>query len=85
MLTTMLIPILSSMIAIIFTKACNPNDCYYKVNPIYIDENIYKINLDCIISIKMIHIIIIMWNILRKRDDINDRTSNRRSYAYSNE
>lgn len=82
MLTTMIIPILSSLFSVIFSMICNKNDCYYKVNPIYIDENIYKINLDCIISIKMIHIIVIMWKILRKRVDTNERTSNRRSYAY---
>lgn len=82
MLTTMIIPILSSVFTVIFSMACNPKDCYYKVIPIYIDKNIYKINLDCIISIKMIHIIVIMWKFLRKRVDTNERTSNRRPYAY---
>ena len=45
----------------------------------------YKIDLNCIFSLKMIHIINIMWLILRKRDDKNGRTSNRRFNAYSYE
>lgn len=82
MITTMFIPILATTLSIIFSKTSNPQNCYYKLQPIYIDKNIYKINLNCIISIKVIHIINIMWRILRKRDDINERTSNRGSYAY---
>lgn len=82
MITTMLIPILATILSIIFAKISNKQNCYYKLQPIYIDKNIYKINLNCIISIKLIHIINIMWRILRKRDDINERTSNRGSYAY---
>lgn len=82
MITTMLIPILATILSIIFAKTANSQRCFYKLQPIYIDKNIYKINLNCIISIKMIHIINIMWRILRKRDDINERTSNRGAYAY---
>lgn len=82
MITTMIIPILATTLSIIFAKTSNSQKCFYKLQPIYIDKNIYKINLNCIISIKMIHIINIMWRILRKRDDINERASNPRTYAY---
>lgn len=85
MLTIALIPIISTILSIIFTKKCNPRSSFYKIQPIYIDKNIYKINLDCIIRIKMIHIINIMWRILRKRDDVNERTSNTRTYEYGYE
>ena len=82
MVTTIIIPVLATILSIIFAKKSNSQKCFYKLQPIYTDKNIYKINLNCIISIKMIHIINIMWRILRKRDDINERTSNRGAYAY---
>ncbi len=83
MFTTIFIPMFTTILSIIFAKTSNPQKCFYKLQPIYIDKNIYKISLNCIISIKMIHIINIMWKVLRKRDDINERTSNPRTYEYS--
>lgn len=81
MLTTSIIPILSSFLSYFLVKAGNRN-CKYRIMPIYVERFVYKIDLNCIFSLKMIHIINIMWLILRKRDDKNGRTSNRRFNAY---
>lgn len=84
MLTTLIIPLLSSFLSCLLVKAGNRN-CKYRIMPIYVEDFMYKIDLNCIFSLKMIHIINIMWLILRKRDDKNGRTSNRRFNAYSYE
>ena len=84
MLTTLIIPVLSSFLSCLLIKAGNRN-CKYRIMPIYVEDFMYKIDLNCIFSLKMIHIINIMWLILRKRDDKNGRTSNRRFNAYSYE
>lgn len=58
----------------------------FKVMPVYQVGNILKIDLDSIFAIKMRDIINIIYNLLKKRRvEENVRTSNRRSYAYSNE
>ena len=62
------------------------NNCKYNVNPIYLNKNLYKISFNCIIEEKMVHIINILFKIIKKgRSDKYERTSNRRSYDYSNE
>lgn len=64
----------------------NYNSCKYSVEPIYLNKNLYKISLNCIIEEKMVHIINILFKFLKKgRSDKDERTSNRRSYDYSNE
>lgn len=75
----------SSIIAIIlgnFMKKNNQN--FWKVTPIYKNRNLLNVNLDCIFSLKLIHIIYTIY-ILKKKGDKNVRTSNRRAYAHSNE
>ena len=62
------------------------SNCRYKIEPIYLNKNLYKITLNCIIEEKMVHIINILFKFLKKgRSDKYERTSNRRSYDYSNE
>lgn len=84
MLTTLIIPVISGLLSNILLKVGNRN-CRYRILPIYVENFMYKIDLNCIFSLKMIHIINIMWLILRKRDDKNGRTSDRRFNAYSYE
>ena len=58
------------------------------VNNLKDNKELYKINLDCIIEIKMVHIINVIYYIfLKKGRRKNERstTSNRKSYAYSHE
>ena len=62
------------------------NNCKYNVNPIYLNKNLYKISFNCIIQEKMVPIINILFKIINKgRSHKYERTSNRRSYDYSNE
>ena len=84
MFTTFIIPTISTILSFILAKIGN-NNCKYKIEPIYNDKNTVKISLDSIISIKIVHIIGIMWKILKNGDGKNEITSNRRTYAYSNE
>lgn len=60
----------------------------YEIVPIYQNKNLYKINLNCIITAKMVHIIYIIFLIKKekkRRSDKNERTSNRKPYEYSYE
>lgn len=58
----------------------------YKILPLYLNRNAYEIKLDCIIEVKMVHIINIVYVFFKKRRvDRNERTSNRRPYGYSYE
>lgn len=76
--------IISSMIAISLRKFTNKNNqILWKVNPIY-NRNLLNVNLDCIFSLKLIHIIYTIY-VFRKKGEEKNGTSNRRAYAYSNE
>lgn len=59
----------------------------YQITPIFQNKNLYKINLNCIIQLKMVHIINVIYIFSKKgRSDKNERTaSNRKSYGYSYE
>ncbi|MCL2383517.1 MAG: DUF2953 domain-containing protein [Oscillospiraceae bacterium] len=58
----------------------------YKVIPAYINQNFLKMKLNCIIDIKMIHIINIIYMILRKRNDEEyDEASTREIYTHRHE
>lgn len=89
-LTTFIIFIISTAISILLPytiKKYDKNKYYYQVLPLYINKNVYEIKLDCIIEIKMVHIINIIYVFFKKRrvDSNEQRTSNRRSYGYSYE
>ena len=88
--TVLLTTIISTIIAIVLSKTTTryEKEKYeYKVEPIFCMRNLLKICIDCIISLKMVHIINIIY-ILKKKRSVNKydkRTSHRRAYAYSNE
>lgn len=85
-LTSYLVAFIASTIGIIIPHLLNKTeDCQYIVNPIYQNKNEYYVSLDSIISIKIVHIINSMLIFVKKGRDKNERTSNRRSYAYSYE
>lgn len=87
-LTAYIVGILSSLIGIILPHITNQKDiknCIYIVNPIYKNENKYNISLDSIIQIKIVHIIYSMLILGKKGMKKDERTSNRRSYAYNHE
>lgn len=85
--TSMIIPIISSIISIILMKKItNVEKQKYIVEPIYLNQNLLEILISGIFEIKLIHIISIIY-ILTKKEGVkkNERTSNRRSYDYGYE
>lgn len=87
--TSFLITILSVIISIILSRFLKKEAIKissYKVLPIYNNKNLIKMSFDGIISLKIVHIIFIIFNLLNKgRVDKDGRTSNRRTYDYSYE
>ncbi len=88
-LTSFAVVTISTIISIILARGIdkyNKRKCNYKIMPIYKEKPSIKIKLNCIISIKMIHIINIIYMLIKKRSvDNNGRTSNTRTYVCSNE
>ena len=89
-LTSFVVYAISSIISFIlpkFIKKDNQDKQKYKVSPIYENKNLYDINVNCIIEVKIVHIIDIIYILLKeRRKESNDkRTSNRRSYGYGYE
>lgn len=91
MLTAFIIPIMSTVISLILaynqnTKRSRNVKHDFLVQPIYQNKNQLNFQLTGIFTIKMIHIINTICILSKKRrDDVNERTSNRRSYDYSYE
>lgn len=86
--TSMIIPIISSIISIILMKkTTNVEKQKYVVEPIYLNQNILEILISGIFEMKMIHIISIIYILKQKEEGVkkNERTSNRRSYDYGYE
>lgn len=87
-LPSFLVAMLASVIAIILPKIAlsnNGKDYQYSILPVY-NKNMYELNLNCIIYVKMVHIIYIIYILLKKKGDLKDeRTSNRGSYDYGYE
>ena len=87
--TSILVTLLSTVFSIVLSRVLEKeaiNNSQYLVTPIYHDKNLLKIEFDCIINLKMVHIIYIMFHLLKKgRVSKDGRTSNRRPYDYSYE
>lgn len=91
LVTSFLIITISTAISLLLPHLANnlkDNRYFYNIKPLYYNKELYKINLDCIIEIKMVHIINVIYYIfLKKGRKKNEQstTSNRKSYAYSHE
>ena len=89
LITTGLVTTISIIASIIFgklIKARKFNEYKYKIIPLYNNKNMLNLEINCIINIKIVHIIFILYILMKKRrDDKNERASNRRSYDYSYE
>ncbi len=84
-ITAIGVGIIASLISIFFhNKIFDINKQKYEVLPIYENKSMLKIEFDGIFTFKIANIIG-MAKYLKRRVDKNDRTSNRRAYAYSNE
>ena len=59
----------------------------YIIEPVYKNKNLYKIEFNCIIQVKMVHIINVIYLIIKKgrSDENGGTTSNRGAYGYSYE
>lgn len=86
-ITAISIGIISSILGILLrNKTDNLNNAKFETIPIYQDRNLLKIDLNGIFKTNMIHIIYIIYILIKKgRVDRNVRTSDRRAYAYSDE
>lgn len=88
-ITSVIITILSTILGAIFARAIKKYDSKrhsFEIYPIYQNRNQIKLSLNCIIKVKMVHIIYIIYVLLKKRRvDKHERASNRRSYDYSYE
>lgn len=89
-ITSLSVAFIASIISILLAKTAtdkNEKSKYkYSITPSYSIEPIINIKLNCIINIKMVHIINTIYMLIKKRSVKNDeRTSDRRSYDRSNE
>jgi len=58
----------------------------YEVTPMYMNQNFLKMEFNCIINVKTVHIMSVIYVLLRRRSEVkNERTSNRRPYGNSHE
>lgn len=88
--TSFLVATIASIISIALpylAKSLKKERYIYNIKPLYYNKNLYKINLNCIIEIKMVHIINIIFILIKKGRKKNEQstTSNRKPYAYSYE
>ena len=84
-ITSYITALIASIIGILLPHLAGKNieNCKYEITPIYQNKNEYYISLDGIFCIKIVHIISSMLFLIRKgRDEKDERTSNRRAYAY---
>ena len=89
-ITSFLVATIASIISITLpylAKSFKKERYIYNIKPLYRNKNLYKINLNCIIEIKMVHIINIIFVLIKKGRKKNEQstTSNRKPYAYSYE
>ena len=88
-LTAILVPIISTLISfIIRLKIKEYKNQGFNIKPLFLNQNLVNIEFSSIFEIKMIHIINIIYILnknKKKGEGKNERTSNRRTYAYSYE
>ncbi len=89
-ITSAMIALIGSFVGILLPKWIKQyrHEKYkYKIMPVYQNQNVIKLSLNCIIQVKVIHIINIIFTLVKKRKESkkHERTSNRRSYDYSYE
>jgi len=86
MLTALTCGIISTVLSIIFAKKIEEytkEKCNYKIEPIFSNNPQLKLCLNCIISIKMVHIINTVYMLFKKGSEKDGKqASNRRTYAY---
>lgn len=90
-ITSFIVAVIASGVSIVLphiVKQVSHQKYEYTISPIYQNKNLYKIGLNCIIELKMVHIINVIYILIKKgKSDENERTttSHRKSYGYSYE
>ncbi len=85
MATVFAVTFISTILSIIF-KDSREKNVSYKVMPLYQFGNSINFHLNCIIKVKMVHIIFVIIYLIKEGEVIkNERTSNRGAYDYSYE
>lgn len=88
-ITSFSIAFIASAISIILAKNINKYEkrkYRYVITPIYEYKPRLKIKLNCIIDIKIVHIMNVIYMLVKKRSvEYDERTSNRRTYVCSND
>ena len=84
MITAFSVASISSILGILLRKS-NYEKTEFKIIPLYQYGNAINFRLNCIINVKLVHIINIIYNLSKKGMIKNERTSNRRPYDYSYE
>lgn len=85
MATVFAVAFISTILGIVFRNA-NQEKVSFKVMPLYQFGNSINLHLNCIIKVKMVHIIHVIIYLIKEGKVIkSERTSNRRSYDYSYE
>lgn len=85
--TSYAVAIIASILSILLPHLVKKQDIEnikYEIKPIY-NTLLFNLKLNSIISLKIVHIIYVIYNLVKKGRDKNERTSNRRPYAYSHE
>lgn len=84
MLTVFVVTFISTILGLLLKNA-NQEKSYFKILPFYHLGNSINFHLNCIITVKMVHIIHVIYLIVKKGMRKNERASYRRSYDYSYE
>lgn len=87
--TSFTVVVVASIISMILannTKEYDRTKYNYSITPIYKDKLSLKTKLNCIISIRIVHIINVIYMLIKKRrEEYDERTSDRRAYVCSND
>jgi len=86
--TSYLVATIASIISIFLAHNVKPENAKnfkYKTTPRYGNQNFIKMETNCIIAIKMVHIISTIYRLIKRSGKKYDGASNRRSYGYGNE
>ena len=61
---------ISSAISILLgqnVKKSNVKNCHYIITPLYLNKNVFKVDAHCIIEVKMVHIMSLMYVLIKKQ------------------
>lgn len=89
-LTSFAVVIIATLISVIVAKnikkGISKDEYAYKIKPIYEYKPRLKIKLNCIIDIKIVHIMNVIYRLIKKGSvKYDERTSDRRTYVCSND